>query len=274
MNPPSVSRAGELSGHPAAATVQGDFLSLQASCPFPTAGDAPQPANRESAWQPTTATTVLGFRYADGVLMAGDRRATSGNLVMFERADKVLEIDQTSLMAIAGSPAVAWEMARTLRHAFQFFRRTQLQQMSLDGKVRALSRLLRENLGLAMQGVGLVAPLFAAHDPVRGESRLYFYDALGAEFESVDFAGSGSGSIGVRGILQYEDRWSSKLNERSRESAIQLAVRALESAAEMDTATGGANLRKQIFPTVKLMTSNGIETVLDEELQTVLEASL
>jgi len=251
---------------PAAATVTGDFL------PFARRGsESLDQTARPTDWQPTMATTVLGFRFADGVLMAGDRRATSGNFVMFERADKVLEIDDTSLMAIAGSPAVAWEMARTLRHAFQFFRRTQLQVMSLDGKVRALSRLLRENLGLAMQGVGMVAPLFAARDPVGGQTRLYFYDALGAEFESVDFAGSGSGSIGVRGILHHEERWNRKIAERSRPEAIRLAVRALESAAEMDTATGGANLRKQIYPTVKLLTAGGIETVPDEELRTILE---
>jgi len=97
----------------------------------------------------TRATTILAFKFNGGVLVAGDRRATAGNLVVYDRADKVLEIDRYSLMAIAGVPATAWEMARMLEHSFQFYRRSQLQELSMEGKVRALSRLLRENLGLA-----------------------------------------------------------------------------------------------------------------------------
>src|SRR5689334_4048535 len=100
---------------------------------------------------PTQATTILAFKFADGVLVAGDRRATAGNVIMYDRADKVLEIDRFSLMAIAGSPATAWEMARVLEHSFQFYRRSQLQEMSVEGKVRALSKLLRDNLGMVMQ---------------------------------------------------------------------------------------------------------------------------
>jgi proteasome beta subunit len=96
----------------------------------------------------TQATTVLAFKFSDGVLIAGDRRATAGNVVMYDRADKVLEIDRHSVMAIAGSPATAWEMARVLEHSFQFYRRSQLQEMSVEGKVRALSKLLRDNLGM------------------------------------------------------------------------------------------------------------------------------
>ncbi len=112
----------------------------------------------------TQATTILAFKFAGGVLVAGDRRATAGNIVVYEHADKVLEIDSHSLMAIAGVPATAWEMARTLEHSFQFYRRSQLQEMSVDGKVRALSKLLRDNLGLVMQGVGVVVPIFATFD--------------------------------------------------------------------------------------------------------------
>src|SRR4051794_24844363 len=112
----------------------------------------------------TQATTILAFKFADGVLVAGDRRATAGNIVMYDRADKVLEIDRHSLMAIAGSPATAWEMARVLEHSFQYYRRSQLQEMSVEGKVRALSKLLRDNLGMVIQGVGVVVPLFATFD--------------------------------------------------------------------------------------------------------------
>src|SRR5437870_1888296 len=133
-------------------------------------GLAPQPpdvCNPQSAIRnpqsltPTQATTILAFKFADGVLVAGDRRATAGNTIMYDRADKVLEIDRHSLMAIAGVPATAWEMARVLEHSFHFFRRTQLAEMSLEGKVRALSKLLRDNLGFVLQGVGVVVPIFA-----------------------------------------------------------------------------------------------------------------
>src|SRR3954463_15847867 len=143
---------------------------------------------------PTQATTILAFKFQGGVLVAGDRRATAGHTVVYDRADKVLEIDRHSIMAIAGVPATAWEMARVLEHSFQFFRRTQLQEMSVDGKVRALSKLLRDNFGFAMQGIGMVVPIFATYDH---DARLYFYDAMGANFEVTDYAATGSGSPAV-----------------------------------------------------------------------------
>ncbi len=147
-----------------------------------------------SAWTPTEATTILAFKFSGGVLVAGDRRATSGNTVVYDRADKVLEIDRHSIMAIAGVPATAWEMARVLEHSFQFFRRTQLQEMSVDGKVRALSKLLRDNFGFAIQGVGMVVPIFATYDfGAEPAARLYFYDAMGAQFEVAEYAATGSG---------------------------------------------------------------------------------
>src|SRR5213593_4207574 len=158
------------------------------------------------AWKPTEATTILAFKFSGGVLVAGDRRATAGNTVVYDRADKVLEIDRHSIMAIAGVPATAWEMARVLEHSFQYFRRTQLQEMSVDGKVRALSKLLRDNFGFVIQGVGVVVPIFATYDShPKPEARLYFYDAMGAQFEAADYAATGSGSPAVRGILYYEN---------------------------------------------------------------------
>src|SRR5205814_2393630 len=110
---------------------------------------------------PPTATTSLGFTFQGRVLVAGDRRATSGGTVVSARADKVLEIDRHSIMAIAGVPATAWEMARVLEHSLEYFRRTQLQEMTVDGKVRALSKLLRDIFGFGMQGIGVVLPIFA-----------------------------------------------------------------------------------------------------------------
>lgn len=220
-----------------------------------------------SAITPTHATTILAFKFADGVLVAGDRRATAGNLVVYDRADKVLEIDPYSLMAIAGVPATAWEMARVLEHSFQFYRRSQLQDMSLDGKVRALSKLLRDNLGMVMQGVGVVVPIFATYDHPADTARLYFYDAMGAQFEAADFTATGSGSPAVRSVLHYENTWGSKpLVKRREEDAVLLALRALDTAAESDTATGGVDRRGRVYPIIKIIAKNGISTYPEKQL--------
>ena len=216
----------------------------------------------------TESTTILAFKFADGVLVAGDRRATSGNTVVYDRADKVLEIDRRSIMAIAGVPATAWEMARVLEHSFQFFRRTQLQEMSVDGKVRALSKLLRDNFGFALQGIGVVVPIFATFDSEASPSaRLYFYDAMGAQFEATDFAATGSGSPAVRGILYYENTWGDKpLQKISEDEAVVVALRALDTAAEADTATGGIDRHAQIFPVMKIVGADGIRTLPEEKI--------
>ena len=216
----------------------------------------------------THATTILAFKFADGVLVAGDRRATAGNTVVYDRADKVLEIDRHSIMAIAGVPATAWEMARVLEHSFQFFRRTQLQEMSVDGKVRALSKLLRDNFGFVMQGVGIVVPIFATYDVSSADARLYFYDAMGANFEVTDFAATGSGSPAVRGILHYENSWGAKpLAERDENDAVTVALRALDTAAEADTATGGVDRGRKIFPIIKVVSREGIRTLSDDHIR-------
>src|SRR2546425_4694488 len=201
------------------------------------------PINSHAEIVPTESTTILAFKFSDGVLVAGDRRATSGNIVVYDRADKVLEIDRRSIMAIAGVPATAWEMARVLEHSFQFYRRSQLQEMSVDGKVRALSKLLRDNFGFVMQGVGVVVPIFATYDShPKPETRLYFYDAMGAQFEAADYAATGSGSPAVRGILYYENNWGGKkLQQLNEDEAIAIALRALDTAAEADTSTGGGD---------------------------------
>jgi proteasome beta subunit len=232
-------------------------------------------ANR-SEFKETLATTILGFKFSGGVIVAGDRRATAGNVVMYDRADKVLEIDRHSVMAIAGSPATAWEMARILEHSFQFYRRSQLQEMSVEGKVRALSKLLRDNLGMVIQGVGVVVPLFATYDKKSSDqAKVFFYDAMGAQFEATDFASSGSGAAAVRSVLYYENNWGSKpLRERSREDAILLALKALDTAAEADTATGGIDRHGKIFPIIKIVAEAGVETVQDEKLSELFQTQI
>ena len=224
---------------------------------------------------PTHGTTILAFKFSDGVLVAGDRRATAGNLVVYDRADKVLEIDKHSLMAIAGVPATAWEMARVLEHSFQFYRRSQLQEMSLDGKVRALSKLLRDNLGFVMQGVGLVVPIFATFDHDADTARLYFYDAMGAQFEASDYAATGSGSPAVRSVLHYENTWGKKpLRKLKEPEAVVLALRALDTAAESDTATGGVDRRGRVYPIVKLIRRDGISTLPEKQLARIFKSTV
>lgn len=229
-----------------------------------------------SSFTPTEATTILAFKFTGGVLVAGDRRATAGNTVVYDRADKVLEIDRHSIMAIAGVPATAWEMARVLEHSFQFFRRTQLQEMSVDGKVRALSKLLRDNFGLALQGLGMVVPIFATYDSnAKPEGRLYFYDAMGAQFEVTDYAATGSGSPAVRGILYYENNWGeTPLKQRTEGEAITVALRALDTAAESDTATGGIDRSGKIYPLIKIVSREGIRTLPEERIAAVFEETV
>jgi proteasome beta subunit len=236
----------------------------------------PQGGTPQKEWQPTEATTILAFKFSGGVLVAGDRRATAGNTVVYDRADKVLEIDRHSIMAIAGVPATAWEMARVLEHSFQYFRRTQLQEMSVDGKVRALSKLLRDNFGFVMQGVGVVVPIFATYDShPNPEARLYFYDAMGAQFEATDYAATGSGSPAVRGILYYENNWGAKpLHKLSEEEAVSIALRALDTAAESDTATGGVDRGGKIYPLIKVVSREGITTLPESKIAAVFKETV
>jgi proteasome beta subunit len=242
----------------------------------PQVPDVGNPQSRHpQSVTPTQATTILAFKFADGVLVAGDRRATAGNVIMYDRADKVLEIDRHSLMAIAGVPATAWEMARVLEHSFHFFRRTQLAEMSLEGKVRALSKLLRDNLGFVLQGVGVVVPIFATFDAAAGIPRVYFYDPMGAQFEAADFAATGSGSPAVRAVLHHENTYARKpLRKLKASEAVLLALRALDTAAESDSATGGVDRRARVFPIVKLITSSGIATLPDTRLARLYKGNL
>ena len=164
-------------------------------------------------------------------------------------------------------------MARILEHSFQFYRRSQLQEMSVEGKVRALSKLLRDNLGMVIQGVGVVVPLFATYDKKSSDpAKVFFYDAMGAQFEATDFASSGSGALAVRSVLYYENNWGVKpLRERTQEEAMLLALKALDTAAEADTATGSVDRHGRIFPIIKIVTKAGVKTVGDDELSELFQ---
>src|SRR5436853_1158656 len=148
--------------------------------------------------------------------------------------------------------------------------------MSVDGKVRALSKLLRDNFGFALQGVGIVVPIFATYDvKVSPSARLYFYDAMGAQFEAADYAATGSGSPAVRGILYYENHWGEKpLQKLDEDDAIAIALRALDTAAESDTATGGVDRSGKIFPVIKTVSKDGINTLAEDKIHHIFKESV
>ena len=243
--------------------MNGDFLALLPKPQFPQPGPS-----ASAAVQPLQATTVFAFHCSEGVIIAGDHRATAGNIVFSDKTEKILELDSHSLMAIAGVPATAFEMARTLQTSFEFYRRSQLQSMSLPAKIRALSQLLRNNLAGTIQGFGVVAPIFAGvetNDP-KARPQIYFYDPLGAQFEATNFAGSGSGSGSIKSVLSFLERWGQpKPAEMSLVQATTLANRLLMTAAEFDTATGGVHPDKRQFATIKLVAQTGIRSVSQEE---------
>ena len=253
---------------------EGDFLNLLKHANYPLKVEVPsETAQHGVDVEIAHSTTVVAVLYRDGVMIAGDRRATAGTSVIYDRAEKVLQIDRHSALAISGSPAIAYEIARILEHSFQYFRRSQLQELSLEGKLRMLSRLIRENISMALQGIGGVIPIFALYDlnaaDAENGGKIFFYDALGAHFENVDFATTGSGSIWIRGVLRYLSRFGeTALHEMDQRQAAITILRLLDIASEYDAATSGYNAKVKIFPTLKTVTSTGVDTISDDDLAT------
>ena len=242
--------------------MNGDFLALLPKSPFAAAagGGARSPG--------VEATTVFAFHCAAGVIVAGDHRATAGNIIFSDRTEKILELDRHSLLAIAGNPAIALEMARTLQTSFDFYRRSQLQPMSMPAKMRALARLLHDNLPATLQGFGHVAPIFAGADGTDGSRpSIYFYDPLGAQFEAAAFAGSGSGAGSIKSVLHFLEQWGEpKPAAMPLDQAVTLANQLLMTAAEYDSATGGVDPTRGNFATVKLLSSAGVRPIpIDEQ---------
>jgi proteasome beta subunit len=240
--------------------IAGDFLAVLARHGLA----APPSAVANHTLAQTDATTVFAFHFAEGVMMVGDHRATAGNVIVTDQVEKVVELDDTALLAIAGVPAMAFEMARVLQTSFEYYRRSQLQPLSLPAKVRALARLLRENLPLTMQGVGVVMPLFVGLDTraTPAEPRIYFYDPLGAQFHAVKFAASGSGAGTIRSILSFQDHYGDPSpGLMSLERATRFALQLLTTAAEFDSATAGIQPETESFATIKVLRSGGVESI-------------
>lgn len=215
----------------------------------------------------THGTTVIAVRYRDGVLNVADRRATAGFGVMYDRAEKILPLDDHTLVAVSGSFAKAVEIARFLRHAFKYYERSQLQPMSLEGKLAELTRAIERNIPLAMEGIGSFIPVLSAWDEVSGEGRIFFYDGLGARFENTEFGAAGSGSSGIRGVFDYIVRTRRPFSQMELQEALEQCLVLLDIAADLDAATGGY---AKILPSAKAVTAQGILTLDEAQMQVAL----
>ena len=212
-------------------------------------------------------TTVIAVKYKDGVINVGDRRATGGMAIMYDKAEKVLALDDFTLMAISGSFSKAMEITRYLRHAFKYYERSQLQAMSLEGKLSELGKVIAGNAMAAMQGMGVVIPVLSTYDTEKHEGRIFFYDGGGARFETADFGAAGSGSTQIRGTFEYIQRTKGPFAQMDRDTALHEALTLLEIAADLDAATGGAG---KILPLAKTITADGINDVEEETLRAIV----
>src|SRR5437879_403215 len=210
----------------------------------------------------THATTVIAVRYADGVVMAGDRRATSGHLISHRTMEKVYPADRHSGVAIAGAAGPAMEMVKLFQLQLEHYEKVEGIELSLEGKANQLSQMVRTNLPAAMQGMAVV-PLFAGYDLRRRAGRLFQYDVTGGRYEEADFASTGSGSLHAGTVVKVGYR-----QNLSREDTLDLAIQALFQAADEDSATGGPDLVRGIYPTMATITGDGFESVADAEIAT------
>ncbi len=208
-------------------------------------------------------TTVLGLKYAEGVLIAGDRLATMGHRVASRDMEKVFPTDAYSLIAIAGAAGPAVEMARLMRIELEHYEKIEGESLELEGKANKLSQMVRQNLPAAMQGLAVV-PLFAGYDRRRNVGRLWGYDMTGGRYEETDYEATGSG-----GIYAAESLKKSHRIDADRTEALRMAVQALVDAADEDRATGGPDVVRGIFPIIDFCTRNGIERASESEIEAV-----
>jgi len=208
------------------------------------------------------ATTCVALTYADGVVMAGDRRATSGNLISHRTMEKVVEADRHSGVAIAGAAGPAMEMVRLFQLQLEHYEKVEGSSISLEGKANQLSMMVRANLQAAMMGM-VVIPIFGGYDLRRECGRLWDYDATGGRYEERDYVATGSGSLHAGTVIKVGFR-----PEMSRDDAVNLAARSLWEAADADSATGGPDILRGIYPVVATIDAAGWQRVDDEDLAT------
>jgi proteasome beta subunit len=213
-------------------------------------------------------TTVLSAVYADGVCMAGDRLATEGYQVATRDIEKVYRIDDTCAMAIAGAAGPAIEMVKIFRVELEMWEKLEGHELSFEGKANRLSFLIRQNLPAAMQGM-VVMPLFAGYDHDKQRGRIYKVDVTGGRYAEADYYATGSGGKDARSSLKKSFR-----HRLSRPEVVEASIEALTDAADEDRGTGGIDLARKIFPTIKLITKSGVEEVGDQEIQVAFERVL
>lgn len=205
-------------------------------------------------------TTVLAVRYADGVVMAGDRRATMGHQISNREMEKVVAADRHSGVAIAGTAGPAMDMIKVFQLQLEHFEKLDGRPISLEGKANQLSQLVRANLPAAMQGMA-VYPIFAGYDLLRRTGRLWAFDVTGGRYEERDFVAIGSGGGPASTVLKVGFRPA-----MSADDAVDLACRALHEAADVDAATGGADALRGIYPVVATIDLDGWRRRDDDDL--------
>lgn len=210
-------------------------------------------------------TTIVALDCDGGVVMAGDRRATMGNIIAQRDVQKVFESDAFSVVGIAGTAGLAVELVHLFQVELEHYEKIEGTPLSLEGKANRLSSLLRANLGMAMQGLAVV-PLFAGFDLAEERGRIFSYDVTGGRYEEHDFHAVGSGSTFARGSLKKLFR-----PEADTDAAVRVALEALYDAADDDSATSGPDLARRIFPMVSVVTASGVETISEDRLAQEVE---
>ena len=210
-------------------------------------------------------TTVLALRCLDGVVMAGDRRATMGHRISNREMEKVVPADRYSGVAISGTAGVAMEMIKLFQLQLEHYEKLDGRAISLEGKANQLSQMVKANLGAAMQGLAVVR-IFAGYDPLRRTGRLWAFDVTGGRYEEREFVATGSGAGPAATVLKVGYR-----PNLGRDDAVTLACRALFEAADIDAATGGPDVLRGIYPVVAIIDSEGWRRIDDEALRTLFE---
>ncbi len=253
---------GTSGGFPASylATGSASFLDfVQAQAPEVLASSLRLPASAAPVDGPHS-TTIVALVFTGGVVLAGDRRATMGSTIAHREMEKVFAADEYSVVGIAGSAGIAMEVVRLFQLELEHFEKIEGTLLSLDGKANRLATMIRGNLGLAMQGLAVV-PLFAGFDLVGAAGRIYSYDVTGGRYEEHEHHSVGSGSVFARGALKK--LWRPGLTESE---AVGVAVEALTDAADDDSATGGPDTVRRVWPVIMTVTADGVRRVSDDEL--------
>ena len=215
-----------------------------------------------------TATTILAICYADGVLIGGDRRAVEGHRISSQRIEKVYKADQHSAMAVAGVAGLCIDMAKLFRTELEHYEKIEGEQLMFEGKANKLAHMIRHNFPAALQGL-VVVPIFVGYDLAKQQGRIFKYDVIGGMYEEDAYYATGSGGKDARNTIKKLYR-----KGENEEFVLKLAIEALYDAAEEDAATGGPDLMRGIFPTLKTVTREGVRDVSDERIETLYTAFL